>query len=485
MQNDDKNENSYRSILKGTSILGGVQIFQILVNLVRGKFVAMFLGPDGMGVASLFTSSSNTISGVASLGLNLAFVKEVAAAKDNGERLATVMRVATTLLRMTAMLGALVCVLLSPWLSRWSFGSEQYAWQYMLLAVGVYLNVAAQGKTAMLQGLHKIKILAYTSLVGAVTGLVAGVPLYYFFGTKGIVPAMIILSASTFACYCYGLRKSAPDTKVRFRWSEHRPIVARMILMGLILLASSIINTLCTYGINIFVRAFGDLSDVGLFNAANSLTTQYAGVVFAAMAMDYFPRLSSAASDNARMQTVINRQMEIVALIATPMALLLIATTPLIIRILLTSEFLCTGGLMRWLGVSVLLKALAYPLGYITYAKNNRRLFFWLEAIVCNALYIGFSLLFYNCFGLIGLGYAAVAEQGACLLIYLAVNYRVYGFRPDRAAAAQTVIAIVLGGAGFAFSLIPGNLVSYSLISCVILLSLAYSFIFLRKLRQK
>ena len=52
--NEEKNsENGYRSILKGTSIFGGVQIFQILINLIRGKFVAMFLGPAGMGAASL------------------------------------------------------------------------------------------------------------------------------------------------------------------------------------------------------------------------------------------------------------------------------------------------------------------------------------------------------------------------------------------------------------------------------------------------
>ena len=48
----NKDENSYRSILKGTSVFGGVQVFQILINMVRGKFVALFLGPDGMGVSA-------------------------------------------------------------------------------------------------------------------------------------------------------------------------------------------------------------------------------------------------------------------------------------------------------------------------------------------------------------------------------------------------------------------------------------------------
>ena len=58
---EDSSKNSYRSILKGTSIFGGMQVFLILINLVRGKFVAMFLGPEGMGISSLFNATANTV----------------------------------------------------------------------------------------------------------------------------------------------------------------------------------------------------------------------------------------------------------------------------------------------------------------------------------------------------------------------------------------------------------------------------------------
>ena len=75
-------ENSYKSIFRGTSVLGGVQVFLVLVNLVRGKFVALLLGPEGMGISNLFNTSSATIQRFASLGLNLAIVREVAERKD-------------------------------------------------------------------------------------------------------------------------------------------------------------------------------------------------------------------------------------------------------------------------------------------------------------------------------------------------------------------------------------------------------------------
>lgn len=480
-QPTSENKNSYRSILKGTSIFGGVQVFQILINLVRGKFVAMFLGPEGMGIASMFNSSANTLIRFSSLGLNLAFVKEVAANKERPDSFATVMAVADVLIKFTALLGAVVCILLAPVLSRVSFGSPDYAWQYVLLSAAVFLTVGGNGRLALLQGLHQVKLLSLTSLAGALTGLVAGVPLYYFFGNRGIVPAIVILSLTTYLFYTIGLRRLVPARPVRFSFKAHRPIVRRMLALGVILLASSLINTACAYLINIFIRTYGDLADVGLFNSANSITAQYAGVVFTAMALDYFPRLTGAVDRPAEMRRIVNRQMEIVALIATPLSILLVATAPIVIRLLLTSQFLGVTGLMRWLGLSILLKAIAYPLGYITFAKNNRRLFFWLEAVVCNVLYIGCSLVFYHYYGLPGLGYGAVVEQACCVVLYLAVNYKVYGYRPDRKAWTETLCGLLFAACGFGITLLFAGTTAVWLLASVCAVCAWRSFVVLRR----
>ena len=130
-------ENSYKSIFRGTSVLGGVQVFLVLVNLVRGKFVALLLGPEGMGISNLFNTSSATIQRFASLGLNLAIVREVAERKDDAGALAVIRTVSSRVITLTALAGCLFCVLFAPWLSRISFGSGDYAWQFMLLGGAV------------------------------------------------------------------------------------------------------------------------------------------------------------------------------------------------------------------------------------------------------------------------------------------------------------------------------------------------------------
>ena len=468
-----KNENSYRSILKGISAFGGVQVFQILINLIRGKFVAMFLGPAGMGVSALFTTTATTIQQFSSLGLNLAIVKEVAASRDNPGSLSTALGVGRRLIYTTAFLGAIACLVLSRFLSRATFGDESYTGWFALLSLMIFFAVAGAGELSLLQGLHAVKRLSLASLVGASAGLLFGIPLYWLFGVSGIVPAMIILSLSTFIFYLHSVRSETKDCPgARFAWNEHRPLVRKLIALGLLLMSTTLIGSLVNWLIATFIRANGSVDTVGLYQAANSLTNQYVGMVFAAMSLDYFPRLSAAASDNRAVRDIANRQTEIASLLATPLIVLLIVSSPLIIRILLTESFLSVTPLMRWMGFGILFRALMFPLGSIAFAKDDRKLFFWLEGIAGNALTLGFSLVLFHIFGLTGLGAAVLADCALCLLIYYIVNRRRYGFRYSGRSLRCMFFAVACGASAFGCSFIATEWLSYTLMGLILAISI-------------
>lgn len=476
----EKDTNSYRSILKGTSLFGGVQIFHILISLIRGKFVALFLGPAGMGISSLFNSAGLTLQQITGLGLNLGIVKEVAAQKES-ENFPHLLAAAKRILFIAAIIGALVCVMLSLPLSRLTFGSDEYAWQFMLLGGMIFFGVAGQGLMSVLQGLHALKLVSVTSICGALAGLLIGVPLYYFMGTKGIVPVMVIMSGTTCIAALIGVRKATNSPKIKFEKAVHNPIIRKLLMIGLVLVASDIIATGATYVLNLFIRYFGDIESLGLYQAANSITNQYSGVVFTAMMLDFFPRLSESAGDNDKVTLIVNRQLEIVALIACPLICLLILTSPLVISILLTSTFIPVMPLMRWLGLGVLIKALMYPLGYITLAKDNRKLFFWLEGVFCNLLTLVLNCLGYYFFGLIGLGFSLAVDCLICIGIYYVINHRLYGFTFTGKSAFEALMAVALTGLCFVFSFIENNVAAYVLMGAVTAITIVRSFVLLKR----
>ncbi|MDE5876713.1 MAG: O-antigen translocase [Muribaculaceae bacterium] len=482
-----KNSNIYRNILKGFSLFGSVQVLQIVVNLVRGKLVAIFLGPEGMGISALFTSASQTVQRFASLGLNLAIVKEVAAGKEDAGTLGTALGVARRLIILTSLFGALVCVFGSRWLSQTTFHNTDMGPMFMLLGVAVFLTIFYNGVLALLQGLHEVSRISKASLVSALAGLLVGVPLYWWLGYDGIVPAMVLLALTMALFYTLALRKSLRERqhqRIRFSWQSHRPIVMRLVGLGLVLMISDLIGSGCTYTLNIFLNSVGNTDTVGLYQGANSLTTQYSGMVFSALALDYFPRLSAVAHDNNEMRHVVNRQIEMVGYIVTPIVCGLILTAPLVIELLLTSKFETVTPLMRWMGLGVMLKALMFPLGYIAFAKDNKKVFLWLEGITGNLLTLGMSAIGFLLFGLIGLGYGMVADCCVCFIIYYVVNRRLYNFRLDLRAMKGMAVSVILCTITFAASFLPSVWLSYGLMGTVAVSSAAISVYLLRRRLQ-
>ena len=447
MTDDTKTkENSFRSILKGTSIFGGVQVFNILVSAVRLKFVAVILGPGGMGVAGLFNTASLTIQQFASLGLNLSMVKEVGKAKDHEKRLADVLAATRPLILLSATLGALVCLLFPSILSSATFGTTDYTRGFLLLSAAVFFSISGSALMSVLQGLHAVKPLSKASVVGSVVGLTVGVPLYWLMGTRGIVPAMTVLAISTCTWYSLSLRKTVKTSASPWRREVHLPVLKGILTMGIILMSNDLFRNLVNYLIYVFVRSRGGTDEVGFFSSCNTMTSQYSAIVFTAMAMDYLPRLSAVSGDDQRMCGVVNRQIEVVGLLIAPIVCFVIFLAPWVIKILQTSSFLVAVPLLRFLAAAMTVRALMYPLGYIVFAKDNRRLFFWMESVGANLLTLCLTCGGYVIFGLDGLGYAAIADCSVCMCVYLTVNNRLYRYRMSTSAIRTTTYAVITTG---------------------------------------
>lgn len=480
---EKKDENSYRSILKGTSAFGGVQIFQILVNAVRGKFVAVFLGPDGVGVSTLFATASSTIQQFASLGLNLAIVKEIAASRDNAEALQRALGIGRRLIYATAFLGALVCILFASPLSRLTFGSERETLWFVALSAAVFMAIAGSGEMSLLQGMHAVKRLSFSSLVGAIAGLVFGVPLYWLFGVSGIVPAMIVLSFTTWMFYLFSVRRTIRiDGRSLLGWRESLPLVRKLLGLGFVLMGAALLGTLTTYFVATYLRSVDSVTTVGLYQAANSITNQYIGMVIAAMGIDYFPRLAAVATDNVKVQEVVNRQTHIITLLATPILILVMISAPVIIRVLFTSAFEPVVDVVRWMAFGVFFRVLLFPLGYIFYAKDNKRLYFILEGIVGNVITFTLSVVFFHFFGLTGLGMAVGVDCSLAVVIYLVICRRLYSIGYSRRSWLGVGYATLCAGGAFICSFISVAWISYASMSLMFLVAGAVGFFGLRKL---
>ena len=119
-------DDSYSHVLKYTGVFGGVQGLNVLVGLVRNKFVAMLLGPGGMGLVSLFNTTVQLLSQATNLGVATSAVRHISEYYDAGDEVQTVhyVKVVRGWCLLTALLGMLVCVVLGPFLNHATLRSE-------------------------------------------------------------------------------------------------------------------------------------------------------------------------------------------------------------------------------------------------------------------------------------------------------------------------------------------------------------------------
>jgi O-antigen/teichoic acid export membrane protein len=468
-------QSSYRQIMKATSIFGGVQVYNILISIVRSKFIAVLLGPAGMGIAGLLTSTTGLIGNITNLGLSTSAVKNVAAANASSDtmRVGVVVSVLRRLVWITGLIGALFTLLCAPWLSELTFGNKDYTLAFILISVTLLLTQINAGQLVVLQGMRRLQFLAKANMAGATIALLTSVPIYYFWGIKGIVPAIITSSFMTlFLSWYFSSKVKIEQVKVTRAtlFSEG----GDMVRLGFFLSLSSLISMGASYIVRIFISHKGGVEQVGLYNAGFAIINTYVGMVFTAMATDYFPRLSGIVHDPGKSKEIINQQAEVALLILAPILTVFLIFINWIVILFYSARFLPVDKMIHWAALGIFLKATSWPIAYLFVAKGNTRLFFTNE-LTANIYMLGFNVAGYQLGGLEGLGISFFAGY----LVYLAqvfiIANRKYTFAFGRKFYKIFCIQFLLGIVCFMSSRLLSSPLLYIAGSLVILLSSFYS----------
>jgi len=473
----DETKSSYRQIIKTTTLFGGVQVVTILTNIFRGKIAAVLLGAAGMGVLTLLTSVVTLIVQIASIGLNLSAVRDISSANlaKNTPLLSHKVTVFKKIMCYCAIFGAGLMIASSSWLSKLTFGNDQYTYSFMWLSLAVALTMLNSSNITFLQGTQKLKDMAKSTVLGSLFGLIFSFPLFYFYGTKGIVPSLVIAAVFTYGASTYFSRKNRIE-QIKIRFFDTLRDGAEMAKLGIAMMLSTLIASALNYIVNSYIGKFGSITEVGLYGAGISITNQYVSVIFTAMAVDYFPRLSAICHDREQVDKVVNQQAIIVVLLITPLLILMILTAPFLINILLSSQFLAITDFVCWVAFALLFKAASFAFGYISFAKGDKRTFFIFEGIGCSLLILGCNIIGYNFGGLNGIAISILISY----VIYLfAVNIlvsRLYLFRLEMQFVVIFLISMVLLASVLLIALSYSNYYGYSLGILLLLVSFYFSY---------
>lgn len=415
---------SHRQILKSTGIIGGSQIISLMVGIVRTKVAALILGPSGIGIMGIYQSILDLVRSITGFGINFSGVKDIAEASGSGDQI-RIDRTITILRKWalgTGLLGTIVTLVLCVPLSRYAFDDKSYALGVAILSTTLLISSVSAGQIALIQGLRKLKYLAYITIAGAILGTVTTLPLYLFFGIKGIVPGMIATTLSGLVISWFYAKKIKVE-KPKMNILEVFNGGKSMAKLGFFIVITGVISTIAMLITRSFIAKKFDLDSVGQFQASWVISRTYLSLVLNAMLADFFPSLSAINKNDITSNKLINDQLEMALILGIPMIIILCAFSPIVILILYSSSFNAAASLLQWNMAGSLFTLISWPLGVMFLAKG-RGIFSVVNDLIWSIIFI---VCIYSGWNIIGIQVLGLANLIACIIntmtIYISVRY--------------------------------------------------------------
>ncbi|WP_431244619.1 oligosaccharide flippase family protein [Flavobacterium sp. P21] len=368
----------------------------------------------------------------------------------------------------------LLTFVFSKALSIMTFGDSSQTYAFAILSVTILFKQLSSGQLAVLQGLRSFRLLAKANLYGNLFGLLFSIPLYYFLKIDAILPTIIIASFSALLFSFYYSNKIKIE-KEKIPNSLFLIESKLIVKLGFMLTISSVLTLLSTYLVQIYVGKMGGLEQVGFYNAGFTLLNSYVGIIFTVMSTDYFPKLASINTDNDKVRESVQQQAFISVLIITPVIVLFLVLSSLIVKVIYTSKFeviipmICAGI------IGMLFRAVSWSMGFILIAKGDSKMFIK-TAIGFNTLSLLMNIAGYYFYGLEGLG-ISFCLYFLCHFIGLKIiTKNRYNFYFQKEFYQIYFICFVICIVSFLLRFIENEIFKYSLFSLMILVSFGFSF---------
>ncbi len=435
---------SYKNIFKATSLFGGVSGLKLVLNLVRNKIAAELLGPAGTGLNSIYNETRELIHSTTNLGLDISGIRNISKSYEKWrtakvenekllyhEELLDEISLLRSWVMLLAIVGSVFCLTMAMPLSFFTFQNLEHTLGYMFLSPAVGFSTLVCGELTILKATRHLKLVATLSVVFVLFAIVISLPLYYFLRINGVLPALVLLFLAEVLAVLYCSYK---------HYKPHFCFQFEQLKKGLPVLKLGIafaIAGMFTHGTQLGIKSFFNTTDdgtalIGLYAAGYGIVMQVAGVLFAALDNDFFPRLAGIFGNLEERRTTVYQQIKVTLPISLLAVAICIPALPILLPLLNSEQYLPAIPMAQFAMAGLVFRAIYLPFSYLNLAAGASRTFLCLE-LISNAIilacvipcYYYFEYSGYN--GLTGVGLGLLIAQIIDTIISYAIAKIKYG----------------------------------------------------------
>ncbi|MFZ5448832.1 MAG: oligosaccharide flippase family protein [Thermodesulfobacteriota bacterium] len=254
----------------------GTRLFTFAANI----FVARVLGKEGFGELAIILSTVAMLGTFSGLGIGMTATKYVAELRlQDPERAGRIIGLTYLVSWIAGGLMAMFCLLAAPWLAMRTLNAPHLIPELQIASLEVLISTGFAPQVGILSGLQAFRALARINWYQGLLSLPINVVLVLVAGLRGVIVALILVTAIEALLSVMYLRKECLSNKVRpdFRraWQE-RAILWRFSLPAFL---TNTINTPVIWAAYaILANQPNGYAELGLFNAASQFNLLITGL---------------------------------------------------------------------------------------------------------------------------------------------------------------------------------------------------------------
>lgn len=385
---------------------------KIIAGILISKFIAFYIGPQGMALIGNLRNFLSAIQSVAISGLYNGVVKFISQFKTNTLELTKVLSTVFYFGFFSSMLLAFLCYYNAEFISDLIF-STNYNYTYVIEALSIVLPFYALNMFAfsIMNGFAKYKILLIINIISQILGFLVTLLLIWQNNIDGalvavvITPALNLLITIVGIAFRQNLMSSIKITDISFS------ILNKLSPYMIMALVSAIAMPIVMIIIRNYLIAEIGMDAAGYWTAMTRVSDYYLMFINSLMALYILPRFAEINSRKAFRKEVFSFYKTIMPVFAG-LLIVIYFSRSFLINILFTEDFRPVEDLFGYQLLGDFIRVLSMVIAYQFLAKKMFAHFIILEVFLFVIMYFS-SVYLIDIFGIKG------AVMGHCLSYFM------------------------------------------------------------------
>jgi PST family polysaccharide transporter len=321
--------------------------------------LARLLTPRDYGLIGMVTVITGFLTLFKDMGLSQATIQREELTHEQTSNLFWVNVAASTLI-------ALLTVALAPLVARF-YGEPLLVWITIALAAGFVFGGFTVQHQALLRRQMRFGLLAASSVIAAVVGLLVGIFLAWrgaqYWALVGQQLAVALVTAITVWVFC-GWRPTLPS---------RRSGVGELLAFGGNVTGFNVVNYFARNGDNLLIGKVWGSAPLGLYEKAYQLLLLPLNQINYPVSAVLVPTLSRLANDPERYRAAFLRALEKLLMVTMPGIVFLMVTSDWVVSVVLGPQWTEAAKIFAWLAVAGFLQPVGSTTGWLFVSQNRTR----------------------------------------------------------------------------------------------------------------